>query len=241
MFWGIIPAPITASLFYMGIVAAMGFELSHHVLRAAELSEELRESVQRMDLVASAADFGLWVWDIEGDKIWTTDKGRELFGFAKKEPLDFARFAGRLHPDDREPVRAAVAAAFPNGGDYHAEYRVASGDTPPRWIAARGKTEFGTDGQPLRMRGASIYITERKRSEEALRESEARFRTVANTAPVMIWMAGTDTLCNFFNKRWLDFTGRTLEQELGNGWAEGVHPDDFERCFKTYTTSFGAR
>jgi PAS domain-containing protein len=118
---------------------------------------------------------------------------------------------------------------------------VVSGDTPPRWIAARGKTEFGTDGQPLRMRGASIYITERKRSEEALRESEARFRTVANTAPVMIWMAGTDTLCNFFNKRWLDFTGRTLEQELGNGWAEGVHPDDFERCVKTYTTSFGAR
>ena len=67
VFWGIIPAPITASLFYMGIVAAMGFELSHHVLRAAELSEELRESVQRMDLVASAADLGLWVRDIERD------------------------------------------------------------------------------------------------------------------------------------------------------------------------------
>jgi hypothetical protein len=104
-----------------------------------------------MDLAASAADLGLWVWEIERDEIWTTDKGRELFGFAKKEPLDFTRFAGRLHPDDREPVSAAVAAAFPNGGDYHAEYRVVSGDTSPRWIAAHGKTEFGTDGQPSRL------------------------------------------------------------------------------------------
>jgi two-component system, LuxR family, sensor kinase FixL len=138
VFWGIIAAPITASLFYMGIVAAMGFELSHDVLRAAELSEELRESEQRMDLAASAADLGLWVWDIARDEIWTTDKGRELFGFAAGERLDFTRWVGTLHPEDREPVCAAVAAALENGGDYHSEYRVLSGAPPVRWIAARG-------------------------------------------------------------------------------------------------------
>jgi PAS domain S-box-containing protein len=74
-----------------------------------------------------------------------------------------------------------------------------------------------------------------------MRESETRFRTMLDTAPVMIWMSDTARLCTFFNKRWLDFTGRTLEQEMGNGWSEGVHPDDFERCLSVYVSSFDAR
>src|SRR6478672_6931912 len=78
-------------------------------------------------------------------------------------------------------------------------------------------------------------------SEATLRESEQRFRTVADAAPVLIWMSGIDKLCTFFNKRWLEFTGRSLEQELGNGWAEGVHRDDLQKCLKTYTEAFDAR
>jgi PAS domain S-box-containing protein len=68
-----------------------------------------------------------------------------------------------------------------------------------------------------------------------------RFRIMADVAPVMIWMAGLDKLCNFFNRPWLEFTGRTMEQETGNGWAEGVHKDDFDQCVKTYVTSFDER
>ena len=78
-------------------------------------------------------------------------------------------------------------------------------------------------------------------SEAGLRESEERFRIVADAAPVLIWMSGTNKLCNFFNKTWLEFTGRTLAQEMGNGWAEGVHREDLQRCLKTYTEAFDAR
>ncbi len=79
------------------------------------------------------------------------------------------------------------------------------------------------------------------RAVSALRESEERFRNIANAAPVLIWISGTDKLCHWFNRVWLDFTGRTMEQETGNGWAEGVHPDDLERCLKTYVKAFDNR
>jgi PAS domain S-box-containing protein len=80
-----------------------------------------------------------------------------------------------------------------------------------------------------------------KRAETQLRESEGRFRLVANSAPVMIWTAGTDRKCSYVNKTWLDFTGRPLEAELGDGWVEGVHPDDSNRCLQTYTAAFNQR
>jgi PAS domain S-box-containing protein len=81
----------------------------------------------------------------------------------------------------------------------------------------------------------------RELTENRRRESEARFRIVADAAPVLIWMSGVDKLCTFFNKTWLDFTGRTMEQELGNGWADGVHPQDLPGCLKTYLEAFDAR
>jgi PAS domain S-box-containing protein len=84
-------------------------------------------------------------------------------------------------------------------------------------------------------------ITERRLAEERLRESEARFQTMADTAPVLIWMTGTDGLCNYFNKPWLDFTGRTPEQEVGTGWIQGVHPDDVQGCFDGFLPAFHAR
>jgi PAS domain S-box-containing protein len=74
-----------------------------------------------------------------------------------------------------------------------------------------------------------------------MQKSETRLQTMMDMAPVMIWMSDTTRLCTFFNKRWLDFTGRTLKQEIGNGWSEGVHPDDLERCLNVYISSFDAR
>jgi PAS domain S-box-containing protein len=79
---------------------------------------------------------------------------------------------------------------------------------------------------------------EHEQAAHVVRESEERFRLVANTAPVMIWMAGTDKLCTYFNEPWLNFTGRSIDAERGNGWTEGVHADDLRKCMDTYTRAF---
>jgi formate hydrogenlyase transcriptional activator len=81
----------------------------------------------------------------------------------------------------------------------------------------------------------------RKRAAEALNGGEERFRIIANSAPVMLWMSGGDKLCSFVNQSWLAFTGRTMEQEQGEGWASGVHPEDLNRCLEIYCNAFDAR
>ena len=227
---------------WTAVLAITAMALSAGMAERERAAEALRESEASMSLAANAANLGLWVWNIpSGEERWVTEKWRQLFGFADSEPVTFDRFLEVVHPGDSERVKQVVQHILEHGGEYEVEYRITRPDGSIRWIATHGRVELDERGKPVLARGVSRDVTERKIAEEELRESEARFRTVANAAPVMIWMSGPDKLCTFFNKGWLDFTGRSLEQELGNGWAEGVHREDIDRCLDVYQNSFNAR
>jgi PAS domain S-box-containing protein len=246
--WGAVRWPFINSIPYLGIIAAMGYELSYDFLRAAKLAQDfqtseaaLRESEARINIATNAANLGLWLWNIPSDQLRVTQKWRELFGFPDSEPVTFDRLLQLVHPEDRERMKQLVQQMFEHGGEYESEYRITRPDGSTRWILGYGSVELDERGKPAFARGVSRDITTRKLAEEELRESEERFRTVANAAPVMIWMTGPDKLCTFVNKGWLDFTGRSLEQELANGWAEGLHLEDLDRSLDVYQNSFNAR
>lgn len=217
-------------------------EIFSNALTRKRAEEALRESEERLRLAVQAGRIYAFEWDTTTDVIVRSGECADIFNWANDPTQDTGRqFVTKVHPDDREAYTTTEIGLTPENPTYRTSYRVLRPDGSVIWLEESGHGFFDGRGRMLRTIGMVADITERKLAQEKLRESEERFRLVANSAPALIWMAGTDKLCTFFNKGWLDFTGRTMEQELGNGWATGVHPDDVERCLRTYSAAFDAR
>ncbi len=224
-----------------GLILAAGAFVENYLVNR-EFISDVAVAHDRLRLAMRSGKSMGWDQDLaNGQSIWFGDL-EPTFGIRGDPYLAGEHeFMERLHPDDRERVANLFAEAMQGRSEYKAEYRVVRTDGAIRWLSDSGKFYFPSNGNPPRALGIAADITERRQAEFALRESEERFRLMSNTAPVMIWMDDTDKLCTYFNKPWLDFTGRPLSAELGNGWADGVHAEDLRRCMETYSQAFDRR
>jgi PAS domain S-box-containing protein len=213
-------------------------ELEALVVERTRTQEELRQD-QRLYRELFEDSLGLMcVHDLDGVLLVANPAAAQSLGFRPGEGvgLNMKRFLA-------EPVRHLFDT-------YLERIRANRSDAGLMRLTSRDGSEriwlyrnvlYEAPGMPPRVLGHAQDITERVRAEEALKESEHRFRTMADTAPVFIWMCDTAGSCIFVNKAWLDFSGRTLEQELGRGWAQGLHPGDRERGKADFTKAIAAR
>ncbi len=213
------------------------------VRKAAE--ETLANREEQMRTLLEALPVGVWLLN---------DKGRVLFG----NPAGSRIWEGT--PGTKGQIKDESMGRWSHEGD-----AIIAGDSASRRALDSGVTTINdlmviemedgrrktllTSAVPLRKQQGSIVgavvvnedISMRRHAEAALMESEERFRVMADSAPVMLWVSGGDKQSTWFNQPWLDYVGRSMQSELGHGWAQNIHPSEAQKCVETYHSSFEKR
>jgi PAS domain S-box-containing protein len=190
----------------------------------------VRDSEAQFRELADTTPALMWMTDAEGD---VTLVNRAWQRFTGGESHTGVTFAATAHPDDREVAQQLWNEASARRQEFRCEYRLRHATGGYRWVLEVGTPRF-SGGDFVGYVGTATDIHERKTMEEALRESEAGFRELADTAPAMMWTTDVHGLITFVNQGWLRFTGTTFQEEMGASWALGVHPDDADLVLSSW-------
>jgi PAS domain S-box-containing protein len=208
------------------------------VTERKQAEEKLRASEERYRRIVETTNEGIWLLDPKFHTSFVNRQMARMLGYEPEEMLGRSVFDFYFAEDvDR---KRQVLALRREGLAEHFDERLRRRDGTELWVRMAANAIYNDTGEFEGAMAIVCDITEQRLAQEALRESEERFRLVANSAPVMIWMSGTNKKSSYFNQTWLDFTGRS-EAELQSGLAEITHPDDLEKCREIYRRAFDQR
>ncbi len=194
-----------------------------------QIEQQLRDLSDRLTLAVISGGIGIWEWDICRNEVIWDDRMYELYGLRRGEFTNvYEAWLHAIHPDDRAPAELISQQACRGERDYNPDFRVIHADGSVHYIQAYALIQRDPSGEPLRMVGINFDITARKQAEVALRESERRYATLTEAAPVAIFRFNIAGECIYVNDRWSEITGRPTVAGLGWGWLETIHPDDRE-------------
>jgi PAS domain S-box-containing protein len=217
-------------------ISAVG---SHHLAFIMDLTlqkqaeEALKTSEAQFRQLSNMVPQLIWIADAQRRSTYANDRFFEYTGL-KREETDGNRWREIIHPDDLDRFTDdwRRSAIFPNA--YEIEVRYRRKDGVYRWHIARALPVTNAKNEVLMWFGTSTDIDEQKHAEEDLKESEIRFRMLADAIPQIVWTAEPDGTIDFFNNRWFEYTGLTVEQTLHGGWSLLIHPDDREKYMKEW-------
>jgi len=172
----------TALQLFLLVTAAPLMLLAVVIEEEKRSKEALGESANLMGLAAEAGNLAMWVWDVSGNDVWMTERGRSLFGLERDARLDFAAIVDRVHPEDRAAREDAIKQALETRGGYDVEYRVLQADGMARWIHGRGRCVAPDDGTGPKLFGVSMDVTVRKQAEASAAQKRAELEHVARLA-----------------------------------------------------------
>lgn len=175
---------------------------------------------------------GNWDFDVASNHVWWSDQTYEIYGLKQGSASAVGGYEGvvsRVFPEDRADYEAAQKLFFAGEGKLDIQHRILRADGEVRWVHGLGESVLDAQGRPVTLSGTVQDITDRKLAEAALRASEVQFQLLTDAMPQIVCMMRADGWLTYFNQKWLAYTGLDMDQSLGHGWKQLIHPDDAAR------------